>query len=80
MLQMFLAPPMQAVPMVLVCTTGHVAACDTRRRELFCSVCSDYVYDADFDTAMLVSHVWAHGQITTCYLRAPFVLSLLSNC
>ena len=55
--------------MVLLHTTGHVAACDTRRRELFCFVCSDYVYDADFDTAMLVRHVRAYWHITTCYLR-----------
>ena len=43
------------VPLRLcVVYTGHVTACDTRRRELYCFACSDYIYDADFDSAMLV--------------------------
>ena len=39
---------------LFVVYTGHVTACDTRRRELYCFACSDYIYDADFDSAMLV--------------------------
>lgn len=34
--------------------TGHVTGVDTRRRELYCFTCCDYVYDTDFDNAMLV--------------------------
>ena len=42
------------VDTALLCFADHVAACDTRRRELYCFACNDYNYDADFDNAMLV--------------------------
>ncbi len=35
-------------------TAGHALALDTRRSELFCCVCSDYIFDAAFDAAVSV--------------------------
>ena len=53
--------------------TGHVTACDTRRRELYCFACSDYIYDADFDSAMLVlnSLLYSRGCLQSCF-KTPF--------
>ena len=69
--------------MALLCFPGHVAACDTRRRELYCTACNDYVYDRDFDNAMLVSHVLACGPLPACLLGCSIhyttALPLLGN-
>jgi hypothetical protein len=33
---------------------GHELLVDVSRGQLFCAACDDYVYSADFDTAMAV--------------------------
>ena len=39
-----------------VCASaGHELLVDVSRGQLFCAACDDYVYSADFDTAIAVS-------------------------